>query len=536
MTEQQTSAGPIRTALLSLWNKEGLDHLARNLQELGIRLLCSDGTAKYLQEKGIHCTPLSELTGFSDLLGGRVKTLHPVIYAGILARPGTDEAELKRQNIEPIDLVICNLYPFTDSLADPKNLESDLIEKIDIGGVSLLRAAAKNFWRTAVAADSTGQNWILDALRTRGADAGLSYELRRRLAARALQITSDYDQHIANWLEPKESDNLDALPETIQWNWKRQSVLRYGENPHQKAALYTRQHSSASESAHATIYEATQIQGKQLSYNNLQDAQTAWDAVCQLDSTGCVAVKHANPCAAATAANLQQAWKKAIRADRTSPFGGIVAFNRRLDSAIAQELLDFGFLEVILAPEFSPGALDLLQQRSNLRLLQPPTPVASAESQPQLQWTGQGNALLVQQCDSVTLGWDHVQQVTQKAPSAQQLKDLELAWKMVGFVKSNAIACAQDQAITAIGAGQMSRVFSVQIAGLKARNANIDLAGHVLASDAFFPFRDNIDEAAALNISAIIQPGGSRRDQEVIAAADEHQIAMLFTGHRHFRH
>ena len=538
---------PIGRALISVWNKSEVTDLAKELAAHGAELLCSGGTAQHLRQAGLKVTELSSLTGFDELLGGRVKTLHPNIYASILARPGADEREIAESGLAPVDLVVVDLYPFATTLAEAAAdgatvSDADLVEKIDIGGVCLLRAAAKNFVRTTAVHDSAGRQLLLQEIRqNKGA---ISTPARRRLAASALRATSAYDALIAAWLETGLETGehsgeapTDQPPEHLELRFSRRQSLRYGENPHQPAALYLSEAASDLDGMdYRGIYGAAQLQGKELSYNNMQDAQAAWDAV-QLfaDDAACVVVKHANPCAAALGASLVEAWQRALLADRTSPFGGIVAVNRQLDAEMAQALIDFGFLEVVLAPAFAPEALQLLAGKRNLRLLQV---APEAVGQRRWQWAGSGGALLVQQADTAaqSLGVDDLRTVTAAAPTSEQLEDLLFAWKIAAFVKSNAIVCARDKAVTAVGAGQMSRVFSMQIAALKAELEGMTLAGSVMASDAFFPFRDSIDRAAEQGITAVIQPGGSVRDEEVIAAADERGIAMVFTGMRHFRH
>ena len=522
---------PIRRALISVWDKTGLTELATELVGLDIQLLVSAGTAAHLKRDGIEVAEISSLTGFEELLGGRVKTLHPSIYASILARPGDDEIELQQHGIDPVDLVVVDLYPFAQARAASQvpvgEIDQEVVEKIDIGGVSLLRAAAKNFQRTCVVHDRSGRDLLLTELRRN--QGQVSTAVRRQLAASAMQATSEYDRQIADWMA--QTTDPDELPATLTANWKRTRTLRYGENPHQQAALYLADPGTGD----TGVYGASQLQGKELSYNNLQDAQAAWETVGSFDEPACVVVKHANPCAAALGTDLPDAWHRALKADRTSPFGGIVAVNRPMDERMAQALLDFGFLEVVLAPAFDQQARELLGAKRNLRLLE--TPVASG-TRPRWQWAGSGDALLVQQTDTGAQGLKSadLQVVSRRKPTAEQLADLLFAWKIAAFVKSNAIVLANDRAVSAVGAGQMSRVFSMQIAALKAELESMDIRGHVLASDAFFPFRDGIDRAAEQGVSAVIQPGGSVRDEEVIAAADEHDMAMVFTGVRHFRH
>lgn len=523
---------PVRRALLSVWDKSTLIEFARELKDFGVELLCSSGTAAHLSEAGIQTTSLSALTGFDDLLGGRVKTLHPSIYASILARPGEDERELAEHKLQPLDLVVVDLYPFADTVAAEADVsEDEVIEKIDIGGVCLLRAAAKNFVRTIAVHDSAGREQLLSELRR--CDGRTELAWRRQMAAAAIRATSAYDRRIADWLQVSGEEGAaeHEPPPVLSMQWQRQKRLRYGENPHQSAALYLREGGGD-----AGVYSAKQLQGKEISYNNLQDAHAAWQSVQMFKEPACVVVKHANPCAAALGDSPLDAWQRALKADSTSPFGGIVAVNSEMDGETARALLDFGFLEVVLAPAFSAAAQEVFSARRNLRLLQVAADQGDAANS--WQWAGSGNALLVQSPDVAARCLDKsaLQVAGKKVPDEEQMRDLLFAWKMVSMVKSNAILCAHRGALTAVGAGQMSRVFSLQIAALKAEQEEMELRGNVLASDAFFPFRDSVDLAAELGISAIIQPGGSVRDGEVIEAADEHGIAMVFTGMRHFRH
>lgn len=515
----------MKRALISAWDKTGLADFARALVRQGVEIVCSGGTARHLSGEGIAVASLSEVTGFENLLGGRVKTLHPAVHASILARAGEDEQELATSGMQPIDLVLVDLYPFAAAEADSSSSESDIVEKIDIGGVALLRAAAKNHARVCVIADAAGRELFTAALQQHG---GTDLALRRKLAAKAIAHTSNYDAMIARWLATETVDEPDeAMPPQLTLSLRREKLLRYGENPHQQAALYLRPGGDTG------VYCAEQLQGKEMSYNNLQDAQAAWDCCAQFGEPACVAVKHANPCAAALATSPLEAWQRVLQADKTSPFGGIVAFNRPLDGATAEALLDFGFLEVVLAPGFDEAARQVFAKRKALRLLRP-DPIPAGKGR--WQWAGYGDALLVQQHDDAAVAESEWKVATKTAPDEAQMRDLLFAWRIVRHVKSNAVVYAAAEAVRAVGAGQMSRVFSAQIAGLKAEQEQVSLQGSVLASDAFFPFRDALDVLAAQGVSAVIQPGGSVRDAEVIAAADEHDIAMVFTGMRHFRH
>lgn len=531
MASTATAPRPIRRALISAWDKTGLADFARSLSAQGVEIVCSGGTAKHLAAEGIAVSSLSEVTGFENLLGGRVKTLHPAVHAAILARPGADEEELAESGLQAIDLVVVDLYPFAAAVADAASSEQDIVEKIDIGGVALLRAAAKNHERVCVIADAASRALFVQAW---SRDGGTDLPLRRRLAAMAIAHTSGYDGLIADWLaqagttEDTTEDAAQQMPESMTLRLRRTRALRYGENPHQQAALYLHQGGND-----AGVYDAEQLQGKELSYNNLQDAQAAWDCCGQFDRPACVVVKHANPCAAAMADSLVQAWQLALQADGTSPFGGIVAFNRILDGETASALREFGFLEVVLAPGFDDAAREVFAKRKALRLLQPHDRKVEGV---RWQWAGLGDALLVQQLDNAVLQQDDLRVVTRLAPNEAQMADLLFAWRIGRYVKSNAVVYAADGAVKAVGAGQMSRVFSAQIAGLKAAQESVNLWGTVLASDAFFPFRDGIDVLAGQGVVAVIQPGGSVRDEEIVQAADEYNLAMVFTGMRHFRH
>ena len=516
---------PVRRALLSVSDKTGLVELARGLHALGTELLSTGGTARSLRDAGLPVRDVSEVTGFPEIMDGRVKTLHPKIHGGLLGREGTDDAVMAEHGIAPIDLLVVNLYPFAQTVAKPDCRYDDAIENIDIGGPAMLRAAAKNHARTSVVVDPADYDALLEALKAGGSSAAQ----RRAWAAKAYAHTAAYDGQIAMWLSPRAGDPAapEAWPRTFHASLQLASALRYGENPHQRGALYVE--AGAGEGIVAT---ARVLQGKELSYNNLADADAALECVKAFDAPACVIVKHANPCGVALAADLVTAYDRAHAVDPTSAFGGIIAFNRELDAATAAEILKRQFVEVVIAPAIAADALAHLARKPNVRVL------ACGELRPAggLEYKRIAGGLLLQDADTDALTAAELKVVSQRAPTAAELRDLLFAWKVAMYVKSNAIVYARDLQTVGIGAGQMSRVVSAKIAGLKAAEAGLQVPGSVMASDAFFPFRDGIDAAAGAGIAAVIQPGGSMRDNEVIAAADEHGMAMIFTGRRHFRH
>jgi phosphoribosylaminoimidazolecarboxamide formyltransferase/IMP cyclohydrolase len=516
---------PVRRALLSVSDKTGLVELARGLHALGVDLLSTGGTARSLREAGLPVRDVSEVTGFPEIMDGRVKTLHPKIHGGLLGREGTDDAVMAEHGIAPIDLLVVNLYPFAQTVAKPDCSYEDAIENIDIGGPAMLRAAAKNHARTSVVVDPADYEALLEALKAGGSTAAQ----RRAWAAKAYAHTAAYDGQIAMWLSPRAEDPAtpEAWPRTFHASLQLASALRYGENPHQRGALYVE--AGAGEGIVAT---ARFLQGKELSYNNLADADAALECVKAFDAPACVIVKHANPCGVAVAADLMTAYDRAFAVDPTSAFGGIIAFNRELDAATAAEILKRQFVEVVIAPAIAADALPHFAKKPNVRVLAcgPLRPAGG------LEYKRIAGGLLVQDTDTDALTAADLKVVSKRAPSEAELRDLLFAWKVAMYVKSNAIVYARDLQTVGIGAGQMSRVVSARIAGLKAAEAGLQVAGSVMASDAFFPFRDGIDAAAAAGIAAVIQPGGSMRDAEVIAAADEHGMSMVFTGRRHFRH
>ena len=518
---------PVRRALLSVSDKTGVLELARGLAALGVELLSTGGTAKALRDAGVAVRDVSEVTGFPEIMDGRVKTLHPKIHGGLLGRSGTDDEVMAEHGIAPIDLLVVNLYPFAATVAKADCSYDDAIENIDIGGPAMLRAAAKNHARVSVVVNPGDYDDLLAALR----DGGTTPEQRRGFAAKTYAHTSAYDGQITEWLSRRAAapEAPEAWPHSLHPSFALASSLRYGENPHQRGALYVEV--GAREGIVAT---ARFLQGKELSYNNLADADAALECVKVFDAPACVIVKHANPCGVAVAADLMTAYDRAYAVDPTSAFGGIIAFNRPLDAATAAEILKRQFVEVVIAPDIAADALPHFAKKPNVRVLACGELRASAGGS--LDYKRIAGGLLVQDADTDALSAADLKIVTKRQPSPTELADLLFAWKVAMFVKSNAIVYARDAQTVGIGAGQMSRVVSAKIAALKAEEAGLAVPGSVMASDAFFPFRDGIDAAATAGIVAVIQPGGSMRDAEVIAAADEHGMAMAFTGRRHFRH
>ncbi|MEO8747972.1 MAG: bifunctional phosphoribosylaminoimidazolecarboxamide formyltransferase/IMP cyclohydrolase [Rhodanobacter sp.] len=529
---------PVRRALLSVSDKSGLIDLGRRLAALGVQLLSTGGSARALREAGIEVTDVGEITGFPEIMDGRVKTLHPKVHGGLLGRRKTDDSVMAELDIQPIDLLVVNLYPFEATVAGPGCTLEDAIENIDIGGPAMLRSAAKNWNDVGVLTSPDQYAGILEELETHG---GLARATRFKLAVSAFNRVAAYGDAISNYLSSVELNaehdlvlGRAAFPGQLNEHFVKQMDLRYGENPHQQAALYR-----DAEPAPGTLATFRQLQGKELSFNNIADADAAWECVRSFSEPACVIVKHANPCGVAVAeAGIADAYERAYVTDPTSAFGGIIAFNRVLDAATAQNIVARQFVEVILAPGYADAALQVLRSKGNTRVLAIPLP---AESDQPLMHTGSsckrvGSGLLVQTLDTGVIGADDLKVVTRRVPSAADVRDLLFAWKVAKFVKSNAIVYARHGQTIGIGAGQMSRVYSARIAGLKAADEKLEIRGSVMASDAFFPFRDSIDAAAQAGIRAVIQPGGSRRDGEVIEAADEHDMSMVFTGMRHFRH
>jgi phosphoribosylaminoimidazolecarboxamide formyltransferase/IMP cyclohydrolase len=518
---------PVRRALLSVSDKTGLVDFAHGLDALGVALVSTGGTAGALRQAGVPVTDVSTLTGFPEIMDGRLKTLHPRVHGGLLGRRGTDDAVMAEHEIAPIDLLIVNLYPFEATTARPDCTLADAIENIDIGGPAMLRAAAKNHEHVAVIVDPTDYAEILEAL----SHGGTTLTLRRRLAAKAYAHTARYDGVIANWLGARpDGERIDPFAPTLNLAFELKQILRYGENPHQGGALYVESNAQA-----GTVATARVLAGKELSFNNIADADAALECVKAFRKTpACVIVKHSNPCGVALGTDLGEAYEHAYACDPVSAFGGIIAFNRTLDAATAEKIIKRQFVEVVIAPDIDTGALAALAAKPNVRVLASGNWDENALSS--LDFKRIAGGLLVQDNDRDTLLMTDLKVVSKRVPDAAELRDLLFAWHVAMFVKSNAIVYARDGRTIGIGAGQMSRVVSAKIAAWKAAEAGLDVRGCGMASDAFFPFRDGIDAAAEAGIRAVIQPGGSMRDNEVIAAADEHDIAMVFTGVRHFRH
>ena len=516
---------PIRRALLSVSDKRGVVALARALVDAGVELLSTGGTAALLAQAGITDTEVAAYTGFPEIMDGRVKTLHPRIHGGLLGRRGLDDAVMLAHDIAPIDLLIVNLYPFAETIARADASYDESVENIDIGGPAMLRAAAKNHAAVTVVVDPDDYPELLTAVAAGGTD----FPLRQRLAARAYAHTARYDTMVAEWFSRTIAPDTDAFPPALTLRFLKNTDLRYGENPHQQAAFYR-----DAILTNGNVASAQQLQGKALSYNNIADADTALECVRQFDSPACVIVKHANPCGVAVAASPEAAYRQAYRTDPTSAFGGIIAFNRELDPTTAQAIIEQQFVEVIIAPSASAEALAITGEKPNVRVMVTGPLTPSTDRVPEYRSVSGG--LLVQDRDQGLVTKDDLQIVTRRKPTARELEDLLFAWRVCKHVKSNAIVLARDHLTLGVGAGQMSRVVSSRIAAMKAADAGLDIRNSVMASDAFFPFRDGLDVAAEQGIAAVIQPGGSLKDDEVIAAADEHGLAMVFTGMRHFRH
>jgi phosphoribosylaminoimidazolecarboxamide formyltransferase/IMP cyclohydrolase len=516
----------IQRALISVSDKTGIVDFAQALADKGVEILSTGGTARLLRDAGIEVVEVADHTGFPEIMAGRVKTLHPKIHGGLLGRRGVDDGVMAEHGIPPIDLLVVNLYPFEATVAKPDCRFEDAIENIDIGGPAMLRAAAKNHAAVTVLVDAGDYSRVLDDMAAR--DGAVGDALRFELAAKTFARTAGYDAAVANWLGTHAPDDAASpFPERYTTQFRKVADMRYGENPHQQAAFYR-------DASGGGIADARLLQGKPLSFNNVADADAALACVQAFDECACVIVKHGNPCGVATAADPQAAYERAFATDSTSAFGGIIAFNRTVDEATAAAIVERQFFEVLLAPAVDNAALAVLAKRKNVRVLtvgEPHPPNVAA-----LDYRRVTGGLLVQEADRGTIGGDDLRVVTRRAPDSRERDDLLFAWKVVKFVKSNAIVYGRDGRTLGIGAGQMSRVDSAAIAAQKAAAAELDIHGAVMASDAFFPFRDNIDVAAEAGIRAVIQPGGSMRDEEVIAAANEHDIAMVMTGMRHFRH
>ncbi|MBB3276784.1 MULTISPECIES: bifunctional phosphoribosylaminoimidazolecarboxamide formyltransferase/IMP cyclohydrolase [unclassified Pseudoxanthomonas] len=527
MTDQRL---PVRRALLSVSDKTGLIELAQALAARNVELLSTGGTAKALRDAGLAVRDVSDVTGFPEIMDGRVKTLHPKVHGGLLGRRGTDDAVMAQHGIGAIDLLVLNLYPFEKVTARADCTLDEAVENIDIGGPAMLRAAAKNFAHVAVATDPAQYADLVRELDEH--DGSLSARTRFALSVAAFNRVAQYDAAISNYLSAV-TDASAVVPARSEFPAQMNSTfvkvmdLRYGENPHQSGAFYR-----DLGPVPGTLATFQQLQGKELSFNNLADADSAWECVRQFDAPACVIVKHANPCGVAVGVACGDAYELAYATDPTSAFGGIIAFNRTLDAATAKVILDRQFVEVLIAPDYEEGALDYAKKKANVRVLR--IPLGAGLNNYDSKRIGSG--LLLQSSDNRGMSADELKVVSQRSPTEAELRDLLFAWRVAKYVKSNAIVYAKDNRTIGVGAGQMSRVYSARIAGIKAADANLQVEGSVMASDAFFPFRDGIDAAAEAGIKAVIQPGGSMRDSEVIAAADEHGLAMVFTGVRHFRH
>jgi len=517
---------PIKRALISVSDKTGIVEFARNLREHGVAILSTGGTFRLLEESGVKATEISAYTEFPEMMDGRIKTLHPRVHGGILARRGTDEAVMAEHGIDAIDLVVANLYPFEQAVAEPDCDLEEAVENIDIGGPAMLRAAAKNYRFVCPVIEVPDYFRVLMDMEENG--GGTVLATRFDLAVRAYEHTAAYEAAIANHFGRLVEGGSERFPRTYSTQFHRVREMRYGENPHQSAAFYAEQNP-----AEVGIATAGQLQGKALSYNNMADADAALECVKTFVEPACVIVKHANPCGVAVAETPLDAYDRAFATDPESAFGGIVAFNRELDEATATAVVERQFVEVIVAPSFSQYALAATATKENLRIL---ACGEWGEARPALDYKRINGGLLVQDRDVGTVGIEDLKVVSRTRPDDEQMQDLLFAWKVAKFVKSNAIVYAGGGRTIGIGAGQMSRVNSARVAADKAEHAGLEVRGAVMASDAFFPFRDGIDNAAAVGIAAVIQPGGSVRDEEVIAAADEHGMAMVFTAMRHFRH
>jgi phosphoribosylaminoimidazolecarboxamide formyltransferase/IMP cyclohydrolase len=519
------NATPIRRALLSVSDKTGVVELAQALAARGVELLSTGGTAKLLADAGLKVTEVSAHTGFPEIMAGRVKTLHPKVHGGLLGRRGVDEGVMAEHGIAPIDLLVLNLYPFEATVARPECTHAEAIENIDIGGPAMLRAAAKNYAGVAVLTDPAQYAEFLAELAQHG---GVSDALRFSLARAAFDRVARYDAAISDYLSSLDAEGVrQAFPGQLNLGFQKVMDLRYGENPHQHAAFYRDFDAPA-----GSLATFRQLAGKALSFNNIADADAAWECVRQFSDPACVVVKHANPCGVAHGGNLENCYERAYSTDPTSAFGGIIAFNRELDAPLVELILGRQFVEVLIAPKVTAAARAACATKPNVRLLEIP----AGDGAVAFDLKRVGGGLLVQTPDLGTVGADDVTVVTQRVPTPTELADLLFARKVAKFVKSNAIVYAKGGMTVGVGAGQMSRVYSARIAAIKAADANLEVKGSVMASDAFFPFRDGIDMAAEVGVTAVIQPGGSVKDREVIAAADEHGMAMVFTGMRHFRH
>ncbi|MCX8795128.1 bifunctional phosphoribosylaminoimidazolecarboxamide formyltransferase/IMP cyclohydrolase [Vibrio parahaemolyticus] len=528
------NARPIRRALISVSDKTGIVEFAQALAERGVDILSTGGTARLLAEQGIAVTEVSDYTGFPEMMDGRVKTLHPKVHGGVLGRRGQDDDVMAKHGINPIDMVVVNLYPFAETVAKDGCTLADAVENIDIGGPTMVRSAAKNHKDVTIVVNASDYDRVIAEMDVN--DKSLTLETRFDLAIAAFEHTAAYDGMIANYFgtmvpsygENKEGDEESKFPRTFNQQFEKKQDMRYGENSHQAAAFYVEANPQE-----ASVSTARQIQGKALSYNNIADTDAALECVKEFNEPACVIVKHANPCGVALGKDILEAYNRAYQTDPTSAFGGIIAFNQELDAETASAIVERQFVEVIIAPSVSAEAIEVVAAKKNVRLLECG------------EWTTKttgfdvkrvNGGLLVQDRDQGMVSQDDLKVVSKRQPTEEELKDALFCWKVAKYVKSNAIVYAKGDMTIGVGAGQMSRVYSAKIAGIKAADEGLEVAGSVMASDAFFPFRDGIDAAAEAGIKCVIQPGGSMRDDEVIAAADEHGMAMIFTGMRHFRH
>ncbi|AZL85915.1 bifunctional phosphoribosylaminoimidazolecarboxamide formyltransferase/IMP cyclohydrolase PurH [Aliivibrio salmonicida] len=525
---------PIRRALISVSDKTGIVEFAQALTERGVDILSTGGTARLLAEKNIPVTEVSDYTGFPEMMDGRVKTLHPKVHGGVLGRRGQDDGIMEQHGINPIDIVVVNLYPFAETVAKEGCTLADAVENIDIGGPTMVRSAAKNHKDVTIVVNAHDYDRVIAEMDTN--DKSLTQATRFDLAIAAFEHTASYDGMIANYFgtmvpsygENKEGDNESKFPRTFNQQFEKKQDMRYGENSHQAAAFYVEANPEE-----ASVSTARQIQGKALSYNNIADTDAALECVKEFNEPACVIVKHANPCGVALGKDVLEAYHRAYQTDPTSAFGGIIAFNRELDAATATAITERQFVEVIIAPSVSAEAIEIIAAKKNLRLLECGE-WSTKTTEFDIKRVNGG--LLVQDRDQGMVSEDELEVVSKRQPTAEELKDALFCWKVAKYVKSNAIVYSKGDMTIGVGAGQMSRVYSAKIAGIKAADEGLVVEGCAMASDAFFPFRDGIDAAAEAGIKCVIQPGGSMRDDEVIAAADEHGMAMIFTGMRHFRH
>ncbi|ENC6731481.1 bifunctional phosphoribosylaminoimidazolecarboxamide formyltransferase/IMP cyclohydrolase [Vibrio navarrensis] len=528
------NARPIRRALISVSDKTGIVEFAQALTQRGVDILSTGGTARLLAEKGIAVTEVSDYTGFPEMMDGRVKTLHPKVHGGVLGRRGQDDDVMAKHGIKPIDIVVVNLYPFAQTVAKQGCTLADAVENIDIGGPTMVRSAAKNHKDVTIVVNAHDYDRVIAEMDAN--DNSLTLETRFDLAIAAFEHTAAYDGMIANYFgtmvasygENKDGDEESKFPRTFNQQFIKKQDMRYGENSHQAAAFYVEANPEE-----ASVATARQIQGKALSYNNIADTDAALECVKEFSEPACVIVKHANPCGVALGKDILEAYNRAYQTDPTSAFGGIIAFNQELDAETASAIVERQFVEVIIAPSVSAQAIEVVAAKKNVRLLECGEWSTKTTGFDVKRVNG---GLLVQDRDQGMVGLDDLKVVSKRQPTEEELKDALFCWKVAKYVKSNAIVYAKGDMTIGVGAGQMSRVYSAKIAGIKAADEGLEVAGSVMASDAFFPFRDGIDAAAEAGIKCVIQPGGSMRDDEVIAAADEHGMAMIFTGMRHFRH